>query len=210
MRSLVLAALIFLSFAPSALAYGYQANGSTCVLPSGNECQSGVCSDVLGSRTCSPCTATSCGAGATCGSSGVCVANAVTPPPPPPPPAATTATGGSAGSGTATGGSVGSGTVAQPVTLINPLKGVDCASGTGNCLLAFLNNILTFVIEIGTVIIILMLVFVGYKFVAAQGSDSKITEARTMLLWTVIGALVLLGAKAISLGILSTVQALGG
>lgn len=76
--------------------------------------------------------------------------------------------------------------------------------------MAFLNNILSFVIEIGTIIVILMLVFVGYKFVAAQGSDTKITEARQMLLWTVIGALILLGAKAISLGILSTVKALGG
>jgi len=92
---------------------------------------------------------------------------------------------------------------AQNVTLINPLK-------SGTSLSSFLGNIMDFVVNIGTIVIILMLVFVGYKFVAAQGSDSKITEARTMLLWTVIGALILLGAKAISLGILSTVQALGG
>ncbi len=53
-----------------------------------------------------------------------------------------------------------------------------------------------------------MLVFVGFKFVVAQGSDTKISEARNMLLWTVIGALVLLGAQAISMGIKATVQAL--
>lgn len=89
------------------------------------------------------------------------------------------------------------------VTLINPLK-------SGTSLESFLTSILSFVIRIGTIAIILMLVFVGYKFVAAQGSDSKLIEARNMLLWTVIGALVLLGAQAIASAIQATVTALGG
>ena len=72
----------------------------------------------------------------------------------------------------------------------------------------FLNRILAFVIRIGTVVVILMLVFVGYKFVAAQGEPGKITEARQMLLWTVVGALILLGAQAIAKGIEATVRAL--
>lgn len=67
-----------------------------------------------------------------------------------------------------------------------------------------------FVIRIGTVVVILMIVYVGYLFVVARGNESKITEARKALLWTIIGALVLLGAKAISSGILATVQSLGG
>lgn len=104
----------------------------------------------------------------------------------------------------------GTGTSGSGVTLINPLKGVDCASGNGNCLAAFLNSILDFIIQIGTILIVLMVVYVGFKFVVAQGAPAKIEEARTMLLWTLVGALVLLGAKAISLGILATVKALGG
>lgn len=91
----------------------------------------------------------------------------------------------------------------QSVTLMNPLK-------SGTSLESFLTSILQFVIRIGSIAIILMLVFVGYKFVVAQGSDTKITEARNMLLWTVIGALVLLGAQAISLAIQATVKSLGG
>jgi hypothetical protein len=102
---------------------------------------------------------------------------------------------------TGTGG--GTGTVAPGVTLINPLK-------SGTSLTSFLNNILDFVIQIGSIIVILMLVFVGFKFVVAQGKDTALVEARKMLLWTIIGALVLLGAKAISAGILATVQSLGG
>ncbi len=88
-----------------------------------------------------------------------------------------------------------------PITLINPLKG-------GGNLQSFLLNILDFVIQIGGVIVVLMLIFVGYKFVAAQGEPAKITEARSALLWTVVGALILLGSKAIAIGIEATVKAL--
>ncbi len=87
------------------------------------------------------------------------------------------------------------------VTLVNPLRG-------GGDLMTFLQNILDFVIEIGTVVVVLMLVYVGYLFVAAQGNETKITEARNALLWTVVGALILLGSKAIAIGIEATAQAL--
>ena len=89
----------------------------------------------------------------------------------------------------------------QTVSLINPLK-------SGANLESFLQSILAFVIRLGTIAVILMLVFVGYKFVAAQGAPGKIEEARGMLMWTVIGALILLGAQAISMGIQATVTAL--
>lgn len=95
------------------------------------------------------------------------------------------------------------------VTLLNPL-GTSCNSTNTDCLGNFLINILDFVVRIGSIVVILMLVFVGYKFVVAQGNDSKIIEARSMLLWTVVGALILLGAQAIAIGIQATVQALGG
>ena len=88
------------------------------------------------------------------------------------------------------------------VTLMNPL-------GTGTTINSFLLSILNIITNtIGPVIVILMLVYVGFKFVAAQGNESKLTEAKQMLLWTVIGALVLLGAKVIAMGIQATVQAL--
>lgn len=93
------------------------------------------------------------------------------------------------------------------VPLLNPL-GTSCNSTNTDCLGKFLINILDFVVRIGSIVVILMLVFVGYKFVTAQGNDSKIIEARSMLLWTVVGALILLGAKAIAIGIQATVQAL--
>lgn len=89
------------------------------------------------------------------------------------------------------------------VTLVNPL-------GTNGTLMGFLDAILSIVIEIGTIVIIFMLVVVGYKFVAAQGEPGAISEARRALMWTVIGALILLGAKAISIGLQATATALTG
>ena len=87
------------------------------------------------------------------------------------------------------------------IRLFNPL-------GEGTSLETLLGDILQLVIRIGSIVIVLMIVFVGYKFVVAQGNSGKIEEARRMLLWTVVGALILLGAEAIALGIQATVQAI--
>lgn len=97
----------------------------------------------------------------------------------------------------------------QNVTLINPLGNATCSSN-GTCLSSFLTSILKLVIQIGAVVVVLMLVYVGFLFVVAQGNESKLTTAKNALLWTVIGALVLLGAQAIASGIQATIQALGG
>lgn len=106
---------------------------------------------------------------------------------------------GSTGNAQLQSGSTGNG--GSNVTLSNPLQG-------GSSLESFLLNILDFVINIGSIVVVLMLVYVGFKFVTAQGEPGKISEAREMLLWTVIGALVLLGSKAIALGVEATVKAL--
>ena len=137
-----------------------------------------------------------CPVGCTADISGTCYSNTdgVTP--------CGTQSGGPPGS---SGGlqSGGTGTSNQSgVALINPL-------GAGTTLNSFLLSILNIITNtIGPVIVILMLVYVGFKFVTAQGSDSALTEARKMLLWTLVGALVLLGAKVIAIGIQATVQAL--
>lgn len=95
------------------------------------------------------------------------------------------------------------------ITLINPLNIGSCAPGQ-NCLLNFLMKILDLVIQIGSIVIIFMIVYIGFLFVKAQGKDAELTKAREALLWTVIGGLVLLGSKAIAMGIQATVTSLGG
>lgn len=110
---------------------------------------------------------------------------------------------GTCGSFTSTGNSIQKrSTGNKSITLINPL-------GPGASVSSFLLSILNIITTtIGPVIVILMLVFVGFKFVTAQGEPGKITEARQMLLWTVVGALILLGAEVIAIGIEATVKAL--
>ncbi len=85
--------------------------------------------------------------------------------------------------------------------LLNPLQG-------GTDVESFLINILSFIVRIGAIVVVLMLVYVGYLFVVARGEPGKISEARTALLWTVVGALILLGSQAIAYGIKATVSAL--
>ncbi|MBU1292969.1 pilin [Patescibacteria group bacterium] len=113
--------------------------------------------------------------------------------------------GGSTGSGGTSGGPTGSGGAsgcgAAGTGLKNPLNNI--------CTLPqFLNAILDAVVQLGTIVLILALVYVGFQFVAAQGNEEKIRSARSALMWTVIGGLVLLGAKAIGLVIEGTVSAL--
>lgn len=73
---------------------------------------------------------------------------------------------------------------------------------------AFVVKILELVVRLGSIVVVLMIVYVGFLFVVARGNETKITEARKALLWTVIGALILLGAVAIAKGIEATVKAL--
>ncbi len=87
-------------------------------------------------------------------------------------------------------------------SLLNPL-------GANGTLPGLLTSILAFVVRIGTFVVIFMLVYVGYLFVAARGAPAKIEEAKKALLWTVVGALILLGAQAIAAGIQATVQSIG-
>ncbi len=85
--------------------------------------------------------------------------------------------------------------------LTNPLNNI-------NSLPEFLNKILEAVVQLGTIVLILAIVYVGFLFVVAQGNEEKIKSARGALFWTVIGGLVLLGAQTIGMVISSTVGAL--
>lgn len=82
--------------------------------------------------------------------------------------------------------------------------------GEGKDLNDLVRGILEIVVRIGSIVVVFMLVYVGFLFVKARGEPGAIAEARQALLWTVIGALVLLGAVAISAGIEATVRELSG
>lgn len=75
-------------------------------------------------------------------------------------------------------------------------------------LAGLLKLVLDAIIQIGIVVVTLMIVYCGFLFVVAQGNEEKIRSARSALMWTVIGAVILLGAKVIAEVINNTVKAL--
>ena len=64
-------------------------------------------------------------------------------------------------------------------------------------------------VQLGAVLVVFMLIFTGFKFVTARGDESKLTEAKSALFWTIIGGLVLLGAEALSEIICQTAKEFG-
>jgi len=94
------------------------------------------------------------------------------------------------------------------VDLCNPEKEI-CNPITANDLPEFVQTILVGVIKIGIPIIALAIVYSGFLFVAARGNAEKITKAKKALLYTLIGAAILLGSWAIAKLISETVLGLG-
>jgi hypothetical protein len=88
--------------------------------------------------------------------------------------------------------------------------GGDCGGNPSVTIPQFVSDVLAFVVRIGTVVVILMLVYIGFLFVTARGEPGKISEAREAFMWTIVGALILLGAQVIASGIQATVANLSG
>lgn len=70
----------------------------------------------------------------------------------------------------------------------------------------FLAKILHAVVLLLSPVIILMLVYTGFLFVRAQGSPEEIETARRTLLYTLIGAAIILGAEALAKVIQNTIS----
>lgn len=70
----------------------------------------------------------------------------------------------------------------------------------------FIEAIIDIVLIVGVPIIVLAVIYVGFLFVQAQGKPEEITKAKKALLYTLIGAALLLGAFVIANAIVSTVD----
>lgn len=84
--------------------------------------------------------------------------------------------------------------------LVNPLR--------ANSLPELLGVILSALVELGSIALVLALVWVGFLFVKAQGNEGEIKNARKALYNVVIGGLLLLGAGAIAAVLRATVESL--
>jgi hypothetical protein len=73
---------------------------------------------------------------------------------------------------------------------------------------ALIQKILEGILKIGFPIIALAIIYSGFLFVSAQGNEEKLNKAKSALLYTLIGAAILLGSWAIAKLISETVLAL--
>lgn len=85
--------------------------------------------------------------------------------------------------------------------ILNPLT-------TTSTLPDLIKTILEGALKIGIPIVALAIIYCGFLFVFARGNPEKLTKARDALLYTLIGAAILLGAWAIAKMISATVLAL--
>ncbi len=87
--------------------------------------------------------------------------------------------------------------------------GTDYPNPIGFCdIPSFVMYLAGAVIKIAIPVSILLVVFVGFKIVAAsaQGNVGKVTESRKMLTWILIGTALVVGAAAIVYGFVSFVR----
>lgn len=75
-------------------------------------------------------------------------------------------------------------------------------------ILDLITKILEIMMQIGLPVIAIALVYVGLKYVMAQGNPAEIKKAHEAFLWVVIGAAIVLGAIVIRTIIQGTVDSL--
>lgn len=93
--------------------------------------------------------------------------------------------------------------LAQTKTIIkfqNPIK----SESVSQVLTAFFGIL----VQIGVVAVTLAIVWAGFLFVAARGNPEQLNQAKKTFYWTIIGALVILGAQIIAVVIENTVSKL--
>ena len=82
--------------------------------------------------------------------------------------------------------------------LCNPIK--------FNTIADFFEEVLRIAAQIGGVIIILGIIYSGFLFVTARGNQDELTKAKKAITYTVIGAIIVLGAWSFSVAIKSTIN----
>ena len=86
------------------------------------------------------------------------------------------------------------------INIENPLK------GDGNLFTLAKTIIQELILPLGSVIVILAFIYSGFLYVKAQGNDKEIEKAHRALLYSAVGAAVLLGALVIMEVVKSTVN----
>lgn len=93
--------------------------------------------------------------------------------------------------------------VSGSATIENPL-------GTGKTITVLIADILKIIAQFGAIVCVFFIIYAGFLFIKAQGDPAELTKAKSVLLWSVVGAAVLLGASVIADLIRGTVNSVLG
>jgi hypothetical protein len=118
------------------------------------------------------------------------------------------------GTGPKTGVGSGPKSDPSPVNTTNPNgkpstedpEKLDDPLGEGVSLEGLLLKLFDIILYVGVPVVAFFLIWSGFMFITAQGSPEKLETARSRLLYTVIGAILLLGAWTISQAIKGTLE----
>ena len=63
---------------------------------------------------------------------------------------------------------------------------------------AVVGLIASLIARIGMVLVVIFIIYSGFLFVSARGSDEQLKKAKQTFMWTIIGAAIIIGAYAIA------------
>lgn len=94
----------------------------------------------------------------------------------------------------------------EPTPLLqNPLGQLGGSGADIDSLEDLIVRILEIIVQIGIPVIALFIIYSGFLFVAAQGNPQKLKQAKNTLLYTLIGAAVILASTVIAKAISGTI-----
>ena len=115
-----------------------------------------------------------------------------------------TGNNGNVGSGSVTGSNGNTGTGGNPnrITwnITNPLS---VGSDISSIVTAVMKNI---IMPLASVLVVLAVLYSGFKFVIAQGNSKELEDARHGFMWVLVGSAVLLGAYGITEVLKTTIE----
>lgn len=80
--------------------------------------------------------------------------------------------------------------------------------GNTTDLSALILKVVDGIVQVGYYVVVLFIIYSGFKFVKARGNDKELADAKQTFLFTVIGAAILLGATLLANVISGTVTQL--
>ncbi|MBI5147678.1 MAG: TrbC/VirB2 family protein [Parcubacteria group bacterium] len=81
--------------------------------------------------------------------------------------------------------------------------------GEGSTFYSLINAIVNVLIAIGIPVAVVFIIYAGFLFVTAGGSEEQLKKAKETLIWTLAGIALLVGASVIATALQSTVTSLG-